>query len=230
MASTGIELDSYGPAETSSSNSAVQDALLPASSNHSDRGEDPFVPVNGTVHRKRRSSARRLFRLWRPLACIFTPIALVGLYSLLHPHVPALPPLPHVTITHGGSSSAPIIPPSSTCRCDAITDRTWTSDEAKRICDTYGKDALDRSRLYDGTGSRVRGVLNEAMDKRRPLKVGILGGSSEFSPQTCDTCRTKLSRLAVEQSRPVTEYIHLRSIHKETHKVQVVIPLCSKNG
>lgn len=43
------------------------------------------------------------------------------------------------------------------------------------LCTSYTAPALDRSRLFSGTGARTRRFLDVA--RQRPVKVGILGGS-----------------------------------------------------
>jgi hypothetical protein len=43
------------------------------------------------------------------------------------------------------------------------------------LCTSYSAPALERSRLYTGTGARTRKFLDVA--RQRPVKVGILGGS-----------------------------------------------------
>lgn len=43
------------------------------------------------------------------------------------------------------------------------------------LCSSYSAPALERSRLFTGTGARTRKFLDVA--RKRPVKVGILGGS-----------------------------------------------------
>ncbi|QRV99524.1 carbohydrate esterase family 16 protein [Ceratobasidium sp. AG-Ba] len=53
----------------------------------------------------------------------------------------------------------------------------WLRDSAfgSALCTSYTAPALERSRLFSGTGARTRRFLDVA--SRRPVKVGILGGS-----------------------------------------------------
>ncbi len=180
MPSSSIELAQYGETAVSSTSRAV-DALLPLNGEGDGGVEEftqPYIPSTSSPYRttQRPSTLSRILsRLWRPLICIFTPIALVFIYGLINPHIQALPPLPTVSISHG-SSSLSSGSANSGCECGT---KTLTGD-AKRICEVYGKEGLERSRLFDGSGARVRRVMDHAKRDKRALKIGILGGSSKY--------------------------------------------------
>jgi hypothetical protein len=180
MQTSSIPLSEYGQA-SGHSTSRPDDALLSPHSedqNGIEESIEPYTPSRPSPYRSKRgqsTSYRILGRLWRPLICIFTPIVIVFIYGLIHPHIPALPPLPTVSISHGSSTFSSGLG-GTECGCGS---RSLKGD-AKRICEVYGKKALERSRLFDGSGGRVRRVLSQAKNDKRVLKVGILGGSSEL--------------------------------------------------
>ena len=53
------------------------------------------------------------------------------------------------------------------------------TEEGGRLCDIYRIAGLRASRVVEGTGARVRRVLQKAREGKG-LKVGILGGSGEY--------------------------------------------------
>ncbi|KAL1412111.1 hypothetical protein Q8F55_003110 [Vanrija albida] len=102
----------------------------------------------------------RRARYLRPLLLLGTPLLLLALYAALHPLVPALPPLPKVHLDSGASTD---------CSCGA-------TPEGARLCETYHPEGLRASRLVEGSGARVRRLLDRAR-KGDDVKIGVLGGS-----------------------------------------------------
>jgi hypothetical protein len=140
-------------------------------------------PNLGTRHETRSSryirptSAQVLKRWWKPLAALLSPFILLFIYAMVHPHVPGLPPLPTVSIHHGGSTSGEWVGevniPQDVCNCGA-------TDEGERLCSIYQPEGLRHSRAIEGSGARVRRVLQKAREGHA-LKIGVLGGSGEFT-------------------------------------------------
>ena len=128
-------------------------------------------------------------RWWKPLTALSLPFLILILYQAVHPHVPGLPALPKVHIESasgswssedwfsdsrakgGGPHGQPIEEGVADCVCGA-------TDEGRRLCGNYLKEGLRTSRVVEGTGARVRKVLQKAREGQ-PLKIGILGGSGE---------------------------------------------------
>lgn len=202
MKSRGIELDAYGPAEGESTASSRSDAeaqgrlLVESNGNGLGQSEaylddeagssDPLASSSSASPRRspRPSRAKRTaHRIWRPLACVLTPVVLLVAYSWIHPHFSALPPLPHVSITPGSSGGATGAAGQSAasgmCDCPASADGLGSAgqtEETSRLCNVYGRDNLARSRLFEGSSNRVRRFLHKAQ-QGGPVKIGILGGS-----------------------------------------------------
>ncbi|OXC65398.1 hypothetical protein C361_02228 [Cryptococcus neoformans Tu259-1] len=163
------ELDSYGiqaSAEGSSSSRPLlsRDPSPPPSPSR--RGRPYPVASHGypSIHSTYR-------RLWKPIVILSIPFLLVFLYSLVHPHVKGLPPLPKISITSGGAVSQPYYEEKivQDCICGA-------TDEGKRLCSLYHEEGLRNSRLIEGTGARIRKVLQKARNGEK-IKIGVLGGS-----------------------------------------------------
>ncbi|ODN76243.1 hypothetical protein L202_06166 [Cryptococcus amylolentus CBS 6039] len=110
-------------------------------------------------------------RLLKTVIFISIPFLLVFIYSLIHPHVRGLPPLPRISITSGGAVSQPDYEDKITqdCLCGA-------TDEGERICSLYHEEGLRNTRLVQGSGSRMRRVLQKAREGKK-LNIGVLGGS-----------------------------------------------------
>lgn len=166
------ELDSYGiqaSAEGSSSSRPLlsRDPSPPPSPSR--RGRPYPVASHGypSIHSTYR-------RLWKPIVILSIPFLLVFLYSLVHPHVKGLPPLPKISITSGGAVSQPYYEEKivQDCICGA-------TDEGKRLCSLYHEEGLRNSRLIEGTGARIRKVLQKARNGEK-IKIGVLGGSGKF--------------------------------------------------
>lgn len=96
------------------------------------------------------------------------------IYSLVHPHVKGLPPLPKISITSGNAVGQPYYEEKivQDCICGA-------TDEGKRLCSLYREETLRSSRLIEGTGARIRKVLKKASNGEK-IKVSVLGGSGKF--------------------------------------------------
>lgn len=116
-----------------------------------------------------------LRRWWKPIVLIATPFILLGIYAIVHPHVPGLPPLPTVNI-HSGAP----LPEWGTLSKEEDPCRCGETREGERLCDVYHSAGLRASRAVEGTGARIRRVLQKAREGER-LKVGVLGGSGECS-------------------------------------------------
>jgi hypothetical protein len=144
------ELDSYPP-ETSSSQptSSLLDQGPPA---------------------RRHQRPPQLRRYWKPLAIIGVPLILILIYSAIHPHVEGLPALPAI---HVGDRPAAAAAGEHPCVCGS------GSGEGARLCEAYGEPNLIASRLYEGSGARVRRMLAKAREGKA-VKIGILGGSGEY--------------------------------------------------
>ncbi|WWC91519.1 uncharacterized protein L201_006465 [Kwoniella dendrophila CBS 6074] len=121
------------------------------------------------------SLSRSLKRIWKPLFAISLPFLLLFIYALVNPHVKGLPPLPKVHITSGSSSSS-----ETTIYEEKIVEScicgSEDSEEGKRICEVYHEEGLKQSRLVQGSGARIRKMLNKAREGQK-LKIGVLGGS-----------------------------------------------------
>ena len=139
---------------------------------------DTTTPTNSTHARRHSISPKGRFglgRWWKPLALVATPFVLLGIYAMVHPHVPGLPALPTVKIHTGGPIKewGTLGKEEDPCKCGETS-------EGERLCDVYQIAGLRASRAVEGTGARIRRVLQKAREGER-LKVGILGGSGEFS-------------------------------------------------
>lgn len=128
-----------------------------------------------------KSSSSRSFR---PLCILVVlPIALLTIYAILQKvsqvsdRLPSLPGPKGIADLLSGNSgasnsfSSAAGGASANCACG-----TTSSVSGDRLCRLYGHDTLDRSLLYEGSGSRVRRALGKAR-KGLPLKLGVLGGS-----------------------------------------------------
>lgn len=134
--------------------------LLPA-----DRPASPPPP---------RKKARRIPR---PLLLIAVPALLALLYATLT-HIAPLPPLPSIRIVHSHDDAAQnVLTVAEECACGIPSLPADPPSSGEHLCDIYGKETLARSRLFLGTGARVQRMLATAQLERRPLKVGVLGGS-----------------------------------------------------
>nr|ODN87605.1 hypothetical protein L203_03384 [Cryptococcus depauperatus CBS 7841] len=166
----GHELVFYGrssstDATRSSRPLLSQDHSPPLSSSHWHGRYRAATPLAYSVGRSGR------VRMWRIVAFMALPPLLLFLYSLIHPHVNGLPPLPKISITSGEVISEPFY--EEDIIQDCICGET---DEGRRLCSLYHKEGLRNSRLIQGTGARVRRVLQKARDGEK-ITVGVLGGS-----------------------------------------------------
>ncbi|GFZ44294.1 hypothetical protein JCM24511_02016 [Saitozyma sp. JCM 24511] len=109
------------------------------------------------------------------------------LYSLLHDRVDGLPPLPKISVHYdysdnpgwvsaaagasrlGGASALVQGTGGGRCTCGA-------TDDGKRMCEVYGAEGLERSRLVQGSGARMKRMLAKAQ-AGKDIKIGVLGGS-----------------------------------------------------
>lgn len=186
---TLFNMNDYGPTESSAGADAepsssflpkavtdtIQLATIPEGSPSLSTDRNPFLSntpntTYPTQHRRRGSSQqnnllRSVTRSWKPLAFISIPLTLVLLYAVIHPLIPGAPSLPSLAI------NADLRPADQQCLCGV-------TDEGKRTCRVYGEEGLKRSRMFDGSGARVRRMLGRAK-MGLPMKVGILGGSGE---------------------------------------------------
>ncbi|KAF8750075.1 hypothetical protein RHS01_09577 [Rhizoctonia solani] len=103
---------------------------------------------------RRRDNAPRSRRIVSPLL-----FAVFGPSDRLRSYIPNKP---------SDSPNATIAIVEDICGCG-------TSPFGSALCTTYSAPALERSRLYTGTGARTRRFLDVA--QQRPVKVGVLGGS-----------------------------------------------------
>ena len=110
---------------------------------------------------------RRVSRTWwKPIALLSTPFILIIIYALVNEQV-GLPPLPKVTIQHGQSGE--LVSKEGMCDCGE-------SLEGDRLCSIYQVEGLVHSRAVEGSGARIRRVLDKAK-AGHGLKIGVLGGS-----------------------------------------------------
>ncbi|GHJ86394.1 hypothetical protein NliqN6_2796 [Naganishia liquefaciens] len=140
---------------------------------------EPLLSAGQPQQPQRRKSLP--IRIPRPLLFIGIPIFLTLLYASLTQITP-LPPLPTIRIVHPGDridGAQNVITIAEECACGipSLGKGQEIQTEGERMCDIYGKDTLERSRLFTGTGGRVQRMLEKAQRERRALKVGILGGS-----------------------------------------------------
>ncbi|EIW71857.1 hypothetical protein TREMEDRAFT_38095 [Tremella mesenterica DSM 1558] len=118
----------------------------------------------------RRNGHHHRWRRWMtPVLALSTPFLLISIYAIVHPHVPGLPPLPHMSLNGLKGQLDEISDGALGCLCGATS-------EGERLCEVYDKEGLRASRLFEGSGARMRKVLRKARDGE-PIKVGILGGS-----------------------------------------------------
>ncbi|KAF8671921.1 hypothetical protein RHS04_08014 [Rhizoctonia solani] len=103
---------------------------------------------------RRRDDAPRSRRIVSPLL-----FAVFGPSDRLRSYIPNKP---------SDSPNATIAIVEDVCGCG-------TSPFGSALCTTYSAPALERSRLYTGTGARTRRFLD--VSQQRPVKVGVLGGS-----------------------------------------------------
>lgn len=87
--------------------------------------------------------------------------ALFGPSDKLRSYLPTPPP-------NATSPTLDLVRLEDPCACG-------TPPFGSALCNSYTAPALDRSRLFSGTGARTRRFLDVA--KQRAVKVGILGGS-----------------------------------------------------
>ncbi|WVN89227.1 uncharacterized protein L203_104445 [Cryptococcus depauperatus CBS 7841] len=144
----GHELVFYGrssstDATRSSRPLLSQDHSPPLSSSHWHGRYRAATPLAYSVGRSGR------VRMWRIVAFMALPPLLLFLYSLIHPHVNGLPPLPKISITSGEVISEPFY--EEDIIQDCICGET---DEGRRLCSLYHKEGLRNSRLIQGTGAR----------------------------------------------------------------------------
>ncbi|WVR07844.1 hypothetical protein IAU60_004887 [Kwoniella sp. DSM 27419] len=151
---------------------------------------NPSEPASGPSSSSRRSSSRRhghggvrhtLKRWWKPCTAILLPFLLLFVYSLVHPHVKGLPPLPKVHFSSGYEDGFPISDrptggPAAYEEKIVVGCTCGSTDEGQRLCNVYHEEGLRNSRLVQGTGARMRRVLQKAREGQA-LKIGILGGS-----------------------------------------------------
>lgn len=199
-----IELDDYGPnsaaPNTTSGNGEVDstsDPLLrharfaspPPDNDDDDMNDDPpSNPGTGGYSAWRRPGRRRSASVGSgtfsrnsrrfPLmlvGIIGVPVLLLSLiYGVLRGNAPEYLPDLHLP-----DILAPIkLTESLAQRCVCGTDEGEKDTEGKRVCEVYGKDGLLRSRLHEGTGSRIKEFIRKAK-KGGKLKIGIMGGSGE---------------------------------------------------
>ncbi|WVO16761.1 hypothetical protein L204_104445 [Cryptococcus depauperatus] len=144
----GHELVFYGrssstDATRSSRPLLSQDHSPPLSSSHWQGRYRAATPLAYSVGRSGR------VRIWRIVAFMALPPLLLFLYSLIHPHVNGLPPLPKISITSGEVISELFYEENiiQDCICGE-------NDEGRRLCSLYHKEGLRNSRLIQGTGAR----------------------------------------------------------------------------
>jgi hypothetical protein len=185
-----VELSSY-PSSDPFPTSSSHPLLGGSGSSSSGVTRDLYPPDDGETtqerpispsFRKRRKSpgfSSTLRRYWKPIVLLSSPFFFLFIYSLIHPHVPGLPPLPKVKVQLGDSAAdTDIIGAGAVAvQDDCVCGHT---DEGDRLCRIYRKEGLEASRLLKTTGSRLRRVLQKARDGAK-VKVGVLGGSGEFN-------------------------------------------------
>ncbi|WVQ80909.1 hypothetical protein IAT38_003016 [Cryptococcus sp. DSM 104549] len=163
------ELNSYGNQASADGSSSLHPLL-----HHSTTSPPP----SPSRRRRRLTSAHRFptlyaafKRWWKPITALLLPAFVLFLYALVHPHVKGLPPLPRISISHGGSVSQPLYEEKIVQKC--VCGQT---EEGERLCGLYHEEGLRNTRLVQGTGARVRRMLQKAREGEA-LKIGVLGGS-----------------------------------------------------
>nr|XP_031858962.1 uncharacterized protein CI109_005630 [Kwoniella shandongensis]KAA5526034.1 hypothetical protein CI109_005630 [Kwoniella shandongensis] len=178
-----LELSAYGSSTTAEASSSTHPLLSNGHGhNHDHVPSPPTTPSRrrkhstSAIHRRYPTLYLALKRWWKPLTAITLPFFLLFVYALVHPHVKGLPPLPKVHITSGSTP----YPPGGVeeiyeekivhrCLCGATS-------EGERLCSIYHEEGLRSSRMVQGTGARMRRMLQKAREGG-VMKIGVLGGS-----------------------------------------------------
>lgn len=174
------ELSAY-PHDAELDSSGASSSRRPLLHDPPDPPSSPSLSPEHKAHPRSRYPPRahahgRWKRYW-PLAALSTPFLLLLIYAAVHPHVPGLPPLPHVSIGGASNGKGVLIDGVDVDVNDgALGCMCGLTDEGERLCGVYSPEGLRRSRLVDGTGARMKRVLQKAREGHR-VKVGVLGGS-----------------------------------------------------
>ncbi|CEL56644.1 hypothetical protein RSOLAG1IB_07970 [Rhizoctonia solani AG-1 IB] len=150
----GIEMQKYQDEEITEQE---RDGLLDNSGSYRRREDGPRV--RRTVSRRRISRAQCSCIIFLSLILFALLFGLFGPSDKLRSYIPNKPP---------DSPNATVAVVEDVCGCG-------TKPFGSALCTTYSAPALERSRLYTGTGARTRRFLDVA--QQRPVKVGVLGGS-----------------------------------------------------
>ncbi|WWC71821.1 uncharacterized protein I206_105780 [Kwoniella pini CBS 10737] len=172
------ELLSYG--EPSNSDPLLSNGVINNHENLSSSSSRSSRRGISTFHKKYPKLYLILKKWWKPLFAISLPFLLLFIYAIINPHVKGLPPLPKVkvhfsdsdgTFNYGSPGVEKIYEEKivESCICGV-------TNEGKRICDLYHEEGLKNSRLVQGSGARIRRVLQKAREGGA-LKIGVLGGS-----------------------------------------------------
>lgn len=148
----------------------------------------PTSPPSSPHTRHTHTFTSRPRRRWiKPLILLAIPPLVLFIYTLAHPLIPSLPPLPHIRIETGesipstpssdvdltspSSSPAPMMVTPDSCVCGS-------TERGKALCNVYHQAGLRASRIVQSSGARLRRVLGKARDGN-DIRVGVLGGSGE---------------------------------------------------
>jgi hypothetical protein len=191
-------IDPFQPQLGRSRNPSETPLLPPGEVDSYPRRPSWTSPTSPTFPFRRLSGSKRpvspligpiLRRGWKLVLALSLPILLITLYSLAHDGVDGLPSLPKISVhydysdasewpTAGAGASRPgdsmaLAQGASggSCTCGA-------TDDGKRMCEVYGAEGLERSRLVQGSGARMKRMLARAQ-AGKDIKIGVLGGSGE---------------------------------------------------
>jgi hypothetical protein len=172
----------------------------------------PFRRVSGSKRPVSPLLGPVLRRGWKLVLALSLPLLLIILYSLLLDRVDGLPSLPKISVHYdysgnpgwvsaaagasglGGASALAQGTGGGRCTCGA-------TDDGKRMCDVYGAEGLERSRLVQGSGARMKRMLARAQ-AGKDIKIGVLGGSGEQPRAKLDGTRLITSSVGVSRSAP----------------------------
>ncbi|QRV85463.1 carbohydrate esterase family 16 protein [Ceratobasidium sp. AG-Ba] len=125
-----------------------------------------FRDSEGTFLPSKRRSRRRISHAQCSCIVFLSLILFALLFALFGPSDRLRSYLPASPSNVTNTSSIAVL--ENPCGCG-------TAPFGSALCTSYTAPALERSRLFSGTGARTRRFLDVA--SRRPVKVGILGGS-----------------------------------------------------
>jgi hypothetical protein len=191
-------IDPFQPQLGRSRNPSETPLLPPGEVDSYPRRPSWTSPTSPTFPFRRHSGSKRpvspllgpiLRRGWKLVLALSLPVLLITLYSLVHDRVDDLPALPKISVHYdysgtsewategagesrlGDSMALAPGPNGGSCTCGA-------TDDGKRVCDVYGAEGLEKSRLVQGSGARMKRMLARAK-AGKDIKIGVLGGSGE---------------------------------------------------